>query len=479
MAPHAPDRKWLALALLAVSAFMIVVDVSIVNVALPSIKTHLHFSESSLQWVISAYTLTFGGFLLLGGRAADLLGRRKLFMVGMGLFTVASLWCGLSGSAGMLIAARAVQGLGAAIVSPAALSILSTTFEEGKERNTALGVWGAVSGAGAAVGVLAGGVLTSYLGWEWIFFVNVPIGAVATALAPFLLRESRADLGHKRFDAAGALAVTSGLSLLVYAVVTTDKHHWGSATTAVLLLVAAALLGTFLVIEARSTAPLMPLRFFRNIPVAGANIVGFLLGTSVFAMFFFLSLYMQQVLHYSALKSGIAYLAIAGSTVPLAGIAQALVTRFGARPIMAIGMLSNTAALAWFTQVRVDGSYARDLLPGFLIGAVGLAFSFVPIAIAALAGVEARDAGLASGLLNTSQQIGGAVGIAVLATIAANQTSSVSNAGIRFPVALTSGFHHAFAAGAAVAFAGALVTIFMVRSAAVEPEAEIEAAAAS
>jgi EmrB/QacA subfamily drug resistance transporter len=461
--PHAPERKWLALALLAVSAFMIVVDVSIVNVALPSIKTHLHFSESSLQWVISAYTLTFGGFLLLGGRAADLLGRRKLFMIGMALFTVASLVCGLSSSAGMLIAARAVQGLGAAIVSPAALSILSTTFAEGRERNTALGVWGAVSGAGAAVGVLAGGVLTSYLGWEWIFFVNVPVGAIATGLAPFLLRESRADLGHRRFDAVGAVTVTAGLSLLVYAVVTTDTHRWGSALTIGLLLVSAALLGTFLLIESRSPAPLMPLRFFRNITASGANIVGFLLGTSVFAMFFFLSLYMQQVLHYSALKSGVAYLAIAGTTIPLAVLAQSLVTRFGARPIMAIGMLCSAGALAWFTQVRVHGSYAGDLLPGFLVGAVGLAFSFVPIAIAALAGVEARDAGLASGLLNTSQQIGGAVGIAVLSTLAANHTSSVEQTGINSATALTSGFHYAFAAGAAVAFLGVIVTVLLVR----------------
>ena len=476
MASHANERKWLALALLAVSAFMIVVDVTIVNVALPSIKTHLHFSESSLQWVISAYTLTFGGFLLLGGRAADLLGRRKLFMIGMGVFTLASLWCGLSSSPGMLIAARAVQGLGAAIVSPAALSILSTTFAEGKERNTALGVWGAVQGAGAAVGVLAGGVLTSYLGWQWIFFVNLPIGVIAILLAPFLLRESRADLGHKRFDAAGAVAVTSGLSLLIYAVVTTDKHPWASATTILLLLVAAVLIGVFVLIESRSTAPLMPLRFFRNIPVAGANIVGFLLGASVFAMFFFLSLYMQQVLHYSALKSGVAYLAIVGSTIPLAGVAQALVTRFGARPITAIGMLANVAALAWFTQVRVDGSFLRDLLPGFLIGAVGLAFSFVPIPIAALTGIEGRDAGLASGLLNTSQQIGRAVGIAVLATIAANHTASVRKSGVNFPVALTSGFHHAFAAGTAVAFVGVLVAVFMLRSAA---PAEAEAGAAA
>ena len=474
MSPHAPERKWLALALLALSAFMIVVDVSIVNVALPSIKTHLHFSESSLQWVLSAYTLTFGGFLLLGGRAADLLGRRRLFIAGMALFTVASLWCGLSSSAGMLIAARAVQGLGAAIVSPAALSILSTTFAEGKERNTALGVWGAVQGAGAAVGVLAGGVLTSYLGWEWIFFVNVPVGAIALSLSPFLLRESRADLGHRRFDAAGAVTVTSGLSLLVYAVVTTDKHHWGSATTILLLLAAAALLVAFLAIEARSPAPLMPLRFFENRTVTGANLVGFLLGTAVFAMFFFLSLYMQQVLHYSALKSGVAYLAIAGTTIPLTGLAQALTTRFGARPILAIGMACNVATLAWLTQVRVDGGYVVDLLPAFVVGALGLAFSFVPMSIAALAGVQARDAGLASGLINTSQQIGGAVGIAVLSTIAANHTNAVLKAGIEFRTALTSGFHHAFAVAAVVALVGVVLAVVLVRPADIPGEAEAE-----
>ena len=302
----------------------------------------------------------------------------------------------------------------------------------------------------------------------------MPVGATALSLSPFLLRESRADLGHRRFDAAGAVTVTSGLSLLVYAVVTTDKHHWGSATTILLLLAAAALLVAFLAIEARSPAPLMPLRFFENRTVTGANLVGFLLGTAVFAMFFFLSLYMQQVLHYSALKSGVAYLAIAGTTIPLAGLAQALTTRFGARPILAIGMACNVATLAWLTQVRVDGGYVVDLLPAFVVGALGLAFSFVPISIAALAGVQARDAGLASGLINTSQQIGGAVGIAVLSTIAANHTNAVLKAGIEFRTALTSGFHHAFAVAAVVALVGVVLAVVLVRPADIPGEAEAE-----
>jgi EmrB/QacA subfamily drug resistance transporter len=466
--PARADRKWLALALLCASQFMVVLDVSIVNVALPSIEKGLHFTQGNLQWVLSAYTLVFGGFLMLGGRAADLLGRRVVFMVGLSVFTLASLACGLATSEGFLIAARAVQGLGAAIISPAALSIVMTTFEEGAERNKALGIWGALGGAGAAAGVLAGGVLTSWLGWAWVFFVNVPVGAAAIALSPVLLRESRADLGHRRFDAAGAVTVTAGLSLLVYAVVTTNKHHWGSGTTIGLLAGAAALLVAFLGIESRAPAPLMPLGFFRNRTVSGANAVGFVLGGSIFAMFFFLSLYMQQILHYSALKAGVAYLAIALTVIVVAGISQALVTKLGVKTVLVSGMLLLAAAQVWFARLPVGGSYAIDLLPGFLVAAFGLGFSFIPVSIASLAGVAARDAGLASGLINTSQQIGGALGIAIISTVATTHTSHLLGSGDALAPALNSGFRYAFAVTAGFALAGALLGFGLIRKRDVE-----------
>jgi len=467
MPAHA-DRKWLALALLCASQFMVVLDVSIVNVALPSIEKGLHFTQGNLQWVLSAYTLVFGGFLMLGGRAADLLGRRVVFMVGLSVFTLASLACGLATSEGFLIAARAVQGLGAAIISPAALSIVMTTFEEGAERNKALGIWGALGGAGAAAGVLAGGVLTSWLGWAWIFFVNVPVGAAAIAFSPVLLRESRADLGHRRFDAAGAVTVTAGLSLLVYAVVTTNKHHWGSGTTIGLLAGAAALLVAFLGIESRAPAPLMPLGFFRNRTVSGANAVGFVLGGSIFAMFFFLSLYMQQILHYSALKAGVAYLAIALTVIVVAGISQALVTKLGVKTVLVSGMLLLAAAQVWFARLPVGGRYAIDLLPGFLVAAFGLGFSFIPVSIASLAGVAARDAGLASGLINTSQQIGGALGIAIISTVATTHTAHLLGSGDALAPALNGGFRYAFAVTAGFALAGALLGFGLIRKRDVE-----------
>jgi EmrB/QacA subfamily drug resistance transporter len=458
------SHKWWALALLCASQFMVVLDVAIVNVALPSIQKGLDFSQGNLQWVLSAYTLVFGGFLLLGGRTADLYGRRRVFMVGMLIFTVASLLCGLAQSEGWLISARAVQGLGAAIIAPAALSIVMTTFEEGAERNKALGVWGAIGGAGAAVGVLLGGILTSWLGWEWIFFINVPVGAAVLALSRTLLNESTAGLDHRQLDVAGAVTITSGLSILVYAVVTAHQHGWASATTIGLLVVSALLHTAFIAIERRSSAPLLPLSIFRLRTLTGANITGFLLGASIFAMFFFLSLYMQQILGWSALKTGVSYLAIALTTIPAAGIAQALVTRIGVRTVLAVGMGCNTAALLWFTQVSVGGNYVTDLLPGFLIGAVGLGFSFVPISIAALAGVQAQEAGLASGLINTSQQIGGAVGVAILSTIATTRTSDLISSGTAAPFALTSGFRAAFAVAAGLTLVGVIVTLLVIRT---------------
>src|SRR5205823_5513313 len=390
-----PDpRRWKALVLVCAAIFMTVVDVSIVNVAIPTIGTKLHFSRDALQWVITAYALTFGGFLLLGGRAADLLGRRRVFMAGLALFTLASLWCGLSNSEGMLIAARAVQGFGAAVISPSALSIVSTTFEEGAERNKALGIWGAVGGSGAAVGVLLGGVLTKYLGWEWIFFVNVPVGVIAILLTPRFVRESRVATADRSADPLGAITVTAGLVALVYAISKAPFDGWGSARTIVLLVVAVALLATFVVIERRVRNPVMPLRIFRVRTVAGANVVGALLGAVVFANFFVLTQYVQNVLHYSALKAGVTFVATAGTAVLAAGAAQALATRFGVKPVMAIGMLLMAGGMIWYAQIPVHGSFTTDLLPGYLMVGVGLPFGFVPVTIAALAGIESAEAGL-------------------------------------------------------------------------------------
>ena len=376
-------RKWLALALLCVVQFMVVLDIAIVNVALPSIKVDLGFSEANLQWVISAYALVFGGFLLLGGRAADLLGRRRMFLVAVVVFTVASLMAGLAWSEGSLIAARSLQGLGAAIITPAALSILSTTFTEGRERNIALGAWGAVGGFGAAAGVLLGGILTDALSWSWIFFVNVPVGVTAFILAPLLLKESR-DAQVKRFDAPGAVLVTGGLSLLVYGITRAGQDGWLAGKTLGFFAVSLVLLVGFVAWELRHAEPLMRFGILRTRTVAGANVAGFIMGTAIFAMFLMLTLYMQQVLGYSAMKTGVAYLAVAGTAIFTSAIAAQLVTRIGVKPVLVTGMVTLTAGLVYFTQVSVGGSYLGDLLPGFLLIAVGIGFAFVPISIAAL-----------------------------------------------------------------------------------------------
>jgi EmrB/QacA subfamily drug resistance transporter len=460
-----PDpRRWWALALLCSAFFMVILDVSIVNVALPSIERNLHFAQSDLQWILSAYALTFGGFLLLGGRAADLLGRRRVFMFGVALFTLASLACGLSNSEGTLIAARAVQGLGAAILSPSALSIISTTFVEGSERNKALGIWGAMGGAGAAVGVLAGGVLTKFLGWEWIFFVNVPVGATALLLTRMVVRESRADTESRHFDAAGATLITSALVLLVFALTRADNVGWSSAQTLLILAASALLHAAFVAVELRSKAPLVPLAIFTRLrTLTGANVVGFLLGALTFAMFFMLSLYMQQVLGLSALQTGVGYLAVALTAIVFSGIAQALVTRIGVKPAMVFGMLLMTLGNVWFTQVSADGSYAVDLLPGFFVIGVGLGFSFVPVSIAALAGVTPREAGLASGLINTSQQIGGALGVAVFSTVSTTRTHHLTKSGDSISSALTGGFSLAFWVAVGFGVAGLIATLTMFR----------------
>jgi EmrB/QacA subfamily drug resistance transporter len=466
-------RKWLALALLCVVQFMVVLDIAIVNVALPSIKVDLGFSQANLQWVISAYALVFGGFLLLGGRAADLLGRRRIFLVGVVVFTVASLLAGLAWSEGSLIGARAIQGLGAAIITPAALSILSTTFTEGRERNIALGAWGAVGGFGAAAGVLLGGVLTDALSWQWIFFVNVPVGAVAFAVAPFLLKESR-DAHVSRFDVPGGVLVTSGLSLLVYGITQAGQDGWLAGRTLSVFAVSVVLLASFVAWEVRHPEPLMRFGILRTKTISGANAAGFILGSAMFAMFLMLTLYMQQVLGYSAMKTGVAYLAVAGTAIFTSAIAAQLVTRVGVKPVLLIGMTTLTAGLLYFTQVSVGGSYLGDLLPGFLLIAVGIGFAFVPISIAALAGVQAAEAGLASGLINTSQQIGGALGIAALSSIATSRTSNAVSNGSSQAAALVSGFHGAFVAGAIIGALGIVATLTLIRRDELEQVEEAE-----
>jgi EmrB/QacA subfamily drug resistance transporter len=464
-------RKWLALALLSAVQFMVVLDIAIVNVALPSIQVDLGFSQENLQWVISAYALVFGGFLLLGGRAADLLGRRRIFLAGTIVFTISSLLAGLAWSEASLIGARAFQGLGAAVITPAALSILSTTFVEGRERNIALGVWGAVGGFGAAAGVLMGGVLTDALSWEWIFFVNIPVGLTALVLAPILLKESR-DASVKSFDALGAVLVTSGLSSLVYSITQAATDGWLAGRTVAFFAASIVLLLGFVAWEIRHPEPLMRFGILRTKTVTGANVAGFILGTATFSLFLMLTLYMQQVLGYSPMKTGVAYLAVAGTAIFTSAIAAQLVTRIGVKPVLVVGMTSLTAGLVYFTQVSVGGSYLADLLPGFLLIAVGLGFSFVPISIAALAGIQPAEAGLASGLINTSQQIGGALGIAALSTIATSRTEDAIAGGSTQAAALVSGFHGAFLAGVILAAIGIVAALTLIRRDELEQGAE-------
>ena len=461
-----PRSKELALLLLAMTQFVIVIDASIVNVALPSIGSHLHFSRTNLSWVVNAYTLTFGGFLLLGGRLADLLGRRRMFMLGLVLFSLASLGGGLAQSSAWLVAARAIQGLGAAIVSPAALSIITTTFAEGSERNRALGVWGAVAGAGGAAGVLLGGILTSGLSWRWVLFVNVPIGILAATLAPRVLIESRSEDGQSGFDLPGAVTVTAGLALLVYAVVEAVNVGWGSTATLLKLTGSAVLLATFIAIESRQSHPLLPFDIFRLRTLRGANIVGLLIGMSLFSMFYFISLYLQYVLHFSPIKAGVSYLPLAVGIILAAGAASQLVTRVGFKPTLIMGLLFIAAGLFWFSRVRAPGgSFAADVLGPSILAALGLGFSFVPVTIAAVSGVEPHEAGLASGLINTSQQVGGALGLAILATLANARTKSLTHAGVHNTVvALTKGYDRAFLVGAGFAVAGAILAALLISS---------------
>lgn len=483
------QRRWFALALIVAAQFMVVLDVAIVNVALPSIKTDLHFSQESLQWVITAYAILFGGVLMLGGRLADLLGRRRLFIAGLALFTVSSLLDGLAWSEGSLIAFRVLQGLGAALLSPAALSILTTTFTEGRERNVALGIWGAASGSGGAAGVLLGGALTSALSWSWIFFINVPVGALVIALTPFLLRESHADLRHRHFDIAGAASITGGLMLLVYAMTRAAQHGWGTGQSIALLAASVALIATFFVVELRSQAPLLPLRIFRLRTLSASNVSGLLLGMAIFAQFFLLTLYMQQVLHYSALKTGVAYIGLTLTIIVFSALAQAAVTRIGVRPVLPVGLLLSTVALLLFARLPVHGHYFTDLFPGFILSGLGLALAFVPMSIGALTGVGQSDAGVASGLINTTQQVGGAIGVAVATTIATTFTTRYVDAHAGTSAfsgaALTHGFQLAFYVLAALAGLGAVLAALMLEPKPAqsellvtgEPALEFEAAA--
>ncbi|WP_327351847.1 MFS transporter [Streptomyces sp. NBC_01304] len=451
--PAAPRARNAALALLTMAQFLVVIDASVINVALPPIAKSLHFTESSLSWVVNAYTLALGGLLLLGGRLADRLGRRRMFMAGLALFGVASLLGGLAPTAGWLIAGRALQGVGAALVSPAALSLLTVTFTEGKERNRALGIWGAATGAGGAAGVLLGGVITSGIGWRWVLFVNVPVSLVVALLALRLLAESAERGTAQGFGVTSAVTVTAGLCLVVYAAVDAESAGWGSAATLGGFAGGAVLIAAFLVLQARSRSPLMPLSIFRLPTLRGANVVALLLNLGLLAMFFFLSLYMGEVLHYDAMAIGVAYLPLTVSILVAANAAGRLAGSLGLRTTLVGGLACLFLGLAWFTRISAPGgSYAADLLGPCLLAGIGFGGAVVPLTIAAVHGAPAKDSGLASGLFNTTQQIGGALGLGILASVAATTTSR-AGASSRAE-ALTEGFRAAFGVAAACVLLG-------------------------
>jgi EmrB/QacA subfamily drug resistance transporter len=461
-------NPWVVLVLICFAQFMVVLDATVVNVALPSIQRDLHMTETNLQWIVNAYTLVFGGFLLLGGRAGDLLGRKRLFLGGVIVFTTASLLDGLSSSSGMLIGARALQGLGAAFISPAALAIISTTFKEGADRAKALGLWAAIAIGGSAVGLVLGGALTQAFSWPWIFFINVPVGIAAFLLSLRLVPESKDEAAHRSFDVAGAVTVTGGLMSLVYAIVQAQTKGWGSVQTIVTFVVSAALLVGFVLIELRAKAPLVRLSIFRIRTLSAANVVMFLVGSGLFAMFFFNSLYIQRVLHYGPLKAGLAFLPFTAGIMLSAGLASAYGLKVGLRLVAAIGMVVAAGGLLLLTRIPVDGSYLSNVLPSLLLTSVGMGAVFVSLTLVATSGLEDEDQGLASGLFNTSQQVGGALGLAILSTIAAGQTHADT------PAQLVRGFHWAFAGSAVFLLGGlaALVTMLRQRDVpGIEPEA--------
>ncbi|MGZ4335186.1 MAG: MFS transporter [Gaiellaceae bacterium] len=450
-------NPWVILVLICFAQFMVILDATVVNVALPSIQKDLGMTETNLQWVVNAYTLVFGGFLLLGGRAGDLLGRKRLFLGGVIVFTLASLLDGLSTSSGMLIGARALQGLGAAFISPAALAIISTTFKEGADRAKALGVWAAIAIGGSAVGLVLGGALTQAFSWPWIFFINVPVGVAAFTLSLRLVPESKDEAAHRSFDIAGAATVTGGLMALVYAIVQAQQKGWGSAQTIVTFVVAAALLAGFVLIELRAKAPLVRLSIFRVRSLSAANVVMFLVGSGLFAMFFFNSLYIQRVLGYGPLKAGLAFLPFTAGIMVSAGLTSQFGPKVGVRLVSAIGMVVAAGGLLLLTRIPVDGSYLSNVLPSLLLTSLGMGAVFVSLTLVATTGLEDEDQGLASGLFNTSQQVGGALGLAILSTIAASRMHGDT------PAQLVRGFHWAFAGSSLFVLAGLVALVAMLR----------------
>ncbi|MGZ8716680.1 MAG: MFS transporter [Gaiellaceae bacterium] len=450
-------NPWVILVLICFAQFMVVLDATVVNVALPSIQKDLGMTEANLQWVVNAYTLVFGGFLLLGGRAGDLLGRKRLFLGGVVVFTLASLLDGLSTSSGMLIGARALQGLGAAFISPAALAIISTTFKEGADRAKALGVWAAIAIGGSAVGLVLGGALTQAFSWPWIFFINVPVGIAAFMLSLRLVPESKDEAAHRSFDVAGAATVTGGLMALVYAIVQAQQKGWGSAQTIVTFVVAVALLVGFVLIELRAKAPLVRLSIFRVRSLSAANVVMFLVGSGLFAMFFFNSLYIQRVLGYGPLKAGLAFLPFTAGIMVSAGLTSQFGPKVGVRLVSGIGMVVAAGGLLLLTRIPVDGSYLSNVLPSLMLTSLGMGAVFVSLTLVATTGLEDEDQGLASGLFNTSQQVGGALGLAILSTIAASRMHGDT------PAQLVRGFHWAFAGSSLFVLAGLVALVTMLR----------------
>jgi EmrB/QacA subfamily drug resistance transporter len=468
-------NPWVVLVLVCLAQFMVVLDATVVNVALPSIQKDLHMSEANLQWIVNAYTLVFGGFLLLGGRAGDLLGRKRLFLGGLVVFTIASLLDGLANTQGLLIGARSLQGLGAAFISPAALAIISTTFKEGSDRAKALGIWAAIAIGGSAVGLVLGGALTQALSWPWIFFINVPVGVATFVASLRLVPESRDEAAHRSFDVPGAVTVTGGLMVLVFAIVRAQQQGWGSARTIGTFALSAVLLAAFVVIERRAVAPLVRLSIFRVRSLATANLVMLFVMSGMFAMFFFNSLYIQRVLGYGPLKAGLAFLPFTGGIMISAGLASNFAPKIGVRIVAVAGILLSVGGLLLLTRLPVDGSYAKDFLPSLLLVSLGMGAVFVPLTLIATTGLEDDDQGLASGLFNTSQQVGGALGLAILSTIAATRTSHLGGSGSS---ALVGGFHYAFAGTVVFVLAGLVLLTAMLRAKHVERiEAEAVGAA--
>jgi EmrB/QacA subfamily drug resistance transporter len=465
-------NPWVVLVLVCLAQFMVVLDATVVNVALPSIQKDLHMSEANLQWIVNAYTLVFGGFLLLGGRAGDLLGRKRLFLGGLVVFTLASLLDGLSTSQGMLIGARSLQGLGAAFISPAALAIISTTFKEGSDRAKALGIWAAIAIGGSAVGLVLGGALTQAFSWPWIFFINVPVGVATFVASLRLVPESKDEVAHRSFDIPGAVTVTGGLMVLVYAIVRAQQQGWGSARTIGTFALSAVLLVAFVFIELRSIAPLVRLSIFRVRSLATANLVMLFVMSGMFAMFFFNSLYIQRVLGYGPLKAGLAFLPFTGGIMISAGLASNFAPKLGVRAVAVAGMLLSIAGLLLLTRLPVHGSYVKDFLPSLLLVSLGMGAVFVPLTLIATTGLQDDDQGLASGLFNTSQQVGGALGLAILSTIAASRTNHLGGSG---SAALVGGFHNAFAGTVVFVLVGLVALTALLRA---QHVAGIEAEAA-